>query len=59
MRRRRADRPLAEIVVVMALKLTALAILYWLFFGPAHRPAIDAAAIARHWFSLPAEETPR
>jgi len=33
-----------EIVALVAIKLVALAAIYALFFGPAHRPAVDASA---------------
>jgi len=37
--RRRLRR---ELVGLIALKLVALALLWWLFFSPAHRTAVDA-----------------
>jgi hypothetical protein len=42
--RRRLSRELAGLI---ALKLVALALLWWLFFSPAHRTAVDAD-ITRH-----------
>lgn len=33
-----------ELALVVALKIVALVILYYLFFSPAHRPATDTAA---------------
>jgi hypothetical protein len=37
-----------DISLALLLKAAALAVLYWLFFGPAHQPAIDAARLAAH-----------
>jgi hypothetical protein len=34
--------------LVLAIKLAALALLWALFFSPAHRPAVDAEAAGRH-----------
>ena len=42
--RRRLSRELAGLI---ALKLVALALLWWLFFSPAHRPVVDADAAGR------------
>ena len=42
--RRRLSRELAGII---ALKLAALALLWWLFFSPAHRTVVDADAAGR------------
>jgi uncharacterized membrane protein len=42
--RRRLRRELAGLI---ALKLVALALLWWLFFSPAHRAAVDADAAGR------------
>ena len=40
--------PLArEIVVVLAVKVVALAALYLVFFGPAHRPDLTPEAVDR------------
>jgi hypothetical protein len=33
-----------DLILLLALKLAMLALLYVLFFSPAHRPAIDVAA---------------
>jgi hypothetical protein len=33
-----------DLILLLALKATMLALLYALFFSPAHQPAIDAAA---------------
>ena len=33
--------------MLMALKIAALALLWWLFFSPAHRVAVDAEAAGR------------
>jgi hypothetical protein len=37
-----------EISLALLLKAAALAALYWLFFGPAHQPVIDAGRLAAH-----------
>jgi hypothetical protein len=42
--RRRLRRELAGLI---ALKLVALALLWWLFFSPAHRTTVDADAAGR------------
>jgi len=42
--RRRLRRELAGLI---ALKLVALALLWWLFFSPAHRTVVDADAAGR------------
>ena len=42
--RRRLSREMAALI---ALKLAALALLWWLFFSPAHRAAVDPAAAGR------------
>ncbi len=44
------DRPRVarDISLALLLKAAALAALYGLFFGPAHRPAIDAGRLAAH-----------
>jgi hypothetical protein len=41
-------RPLLwrEIAILLAAKLLALTCLYFLFFGPSHRPLADAAAVS-------------
>jgi type II secretory pathway component PulM len=36
-----------ELVALIALKFAALALLWWLFFSPAHRTAVDADAAGR------------
>ncbi len=46
MRRLRLRHPLArEIAVVLALKVVALATLYFLFFGPSQRPDLTPEAV--------------
>jgi len=35
-----------ELTVLMALKVAALVLLWWLFFSPAHRVVVDAEATA-------------
>ena len=42
--RRHLSRELAGLI---ALKLVALALLWWLFFSPAHRTAVDSDAAGR------------
>jgi hypothetical protein len=42
--RRRLGR---EVAGLIALKLVALALLWWLFFSPAHRTVVDADAAGR------------
>jgi hypothetical protein len=42
--RRRLSRELAGLI---ALKIAALALLWWLFFSPAHRTVVDAEAAGR------------
>jgi hypothetical protein len=36
-----------ELAGLIAIKLAALALLWWLFFSPAHRTAVDADAAGR------------
>jgi hypothetical protein len=36
-----------DLAWLMAVKLAALALLWWLFFSPAHRTAVDGAATGR------------
>jgi len=36
-----------ELTGLIALKLVALALLWWLFFSPAHRTTVDADAAGR------------
>ena len=44
------DRPRVarDVSLALLLKAAALAALYWLFFGPAHQPVIDAGRVAAH-----------
>ena len=35
-----------EIAILLAAKLLALTCLYFLFFGPSHRPLADSAAVS-------------
>ncbi|MDE2133290.1 MAG: hypothetical protein KGJ49_01685 [Alphaproteobacteria bacterium] len=37
-----------EIALLLAAKVLALACLYLLFFGPAHRPLADTAVVSAH-----------
>ncbi|MGA7674603.1 MAG: cytochrome oxidase putative small subunit CydP [Rhizomicrobium sp.] len=41
-------RPLLwrEIAILLSAKLVALACLYFLFFGPSHRPLVDTVAVS-------------
>ena len=50
--RRRLSRELVALIALkfaalIALKLVALALLWWLFFSPAHRAVVDADAAGR------------
>jgi hypothetical protein len=45
-----------DIVLLLCLKATALALVYWMFFGPNTRPATDASVIAARILS--SENTP-
>lgn len=42
------DHLAAEIAVVLAVKLAALALIWWLFFSPPHRVSADPDATAGH-----------
>ena len=45
-------RPLARELTLLALiKVLALVLLFYFFFGPSHRPKIDADATARNLLS--------
>ena len=46
-------RVVREISLALLLKAAALAALYWLFFGPAHRPVIDDNRLAAHLVAPP------
>jgi hypothetical protein len=37
-----------DVSLLLLFKALALALLWWLFFSPAHRPAVDPAATGRH-----------
>jgi hypothetical protein len=37
-----------DVSLLLLFKALALALLWWLFFSPAHRPAVDAAATGQH-----------
>jgi hypothetical protein len=47
-------RPLLwrEIAILLGAKLVALSCLYFLFFGPSHRPLADAAAVSARILGL-------
>lgn len=42
-----------HLIVVVIAKLALLALLYALFFSPAHRPDVDADAVGRRLESTP------
>jgi hypothetical protein len=43
-----------ELSVLVLLKLLALTLLWWLFFSPAHRVAVDARSTGQHLGLAPA-----
>jgi hypothetical protein len=43
-----------HVAVLLLMKIAALALLWALFFSPAHRAPVDGAAVSRHL--LPAKE---
>ena len=49
-----ARRPLLwrEIAILLVAKLLVLTCLYFLFFGPSHRPLADAAAVSARILGL-------
>jgi len=49
-----------ELAGLIALKLLALALLWWLFFSPSHRTAVDAETASRRLGMLeaPGDPTP-
>ena len=53
-RRMSIRRPLLwrEIAILLGAKLVALTCLYFLFFGPSHRPLADAAAVSARILGL-------
>lgn len=59
LRRLRSGHPLVrEIAVVLALKVVALATLYFLFFGPSQRPELTPEAVGDAVFGpVPAADT--
>jgi len=44
----RRPRYWREIAILLVAKLLALTCLYFLFFGPSHRPLADSAAVSAH-----------
>ena len=38
-----------ELTWLVLLKIAALALLWWLFFSPAHRPGVDAQATSQRF----------
>ena len=47
-----------ELTVLIAIKVMALAMLFFLFFGPAERPKADAETIARALLSQSPDRSP-
>jgi hypothetical protein len=45
-----------HLAVLLAIKLAALALLWVLFFSPAHRTAVDGQAADRHLALVPQED---
>jgi hypothetical protein len=43
-----------ELTWLMTLKVAALALLWWLFFSPPHRSAVDGRAASRRFAVTPA-----
>ncbi|MFN7182763.1 MAG: cytochrome oxidase putative small subunit CydP [Thermomonas haemolytica] len=48
-----------HLLLLLAIKLSLLALLYVLFFGPGQRPAMDADAVARQLQSPSTSSSPR
>jgi hypothetical protein len=48
-----------HLLILIAVKLSLLALLYALFFGPAQRPAVNADAVARQLHSPTVPSSPR
>jgi len=54
-----ASRPLRDVLAALVLKGALLAVLYVLFFGPAHHSPVDAAATAKALVGAgPSEDVP-
>jgi uncharacterized membrane protein len=51
------DRLRRHLAALLLMKVVALALLWVLFFSPAHHARVDAAAVSRHL--LPAKEVPQ
>lgn len=52
-------RFLRELAIVLSLKLAAIGLLWYLFFGPTHEVKVTPAALDRHLFTAPAPQTPK
>ena len=52
-------RFLGEITVVLSLKLAAIGLLWYLFFGPAHEAKVTPAALDQHLFTVPLHPKPQ
>ncbi|TCT21887.1 cytochrome oxidase putative small subunit CydP [Thermomonas haemolytica] len=48
-----------HLLLLLVIKLSLLALLYVLFFGPGQRPAVDADAVARQLQSPSIPSSPR
>jgi hypothetical protein len=46
-----------DIVAALGLKAIGLALLYFIFFAPANRPAITQQGVARHLLAMPGSGT--
>jgi len=51
-------RFLRELAVVLSLKLAAIGLLWYLFFGPTHEMKVTPATLDRHLFTAPAPTKP-
>jgi len=49
-------RFLLELGVVLSLKLAAIGLLWYLFFGPTHEVKVTPAALDRHLFIAPSSK---
>ena len=48
-----------EIIMALCVKLAAILALFFLFFGPSHRPQLDSSALAEHFLGKPDPVTRR
>jgi hypothetical protein len=54
------NHPLArEIAVLVCIKIVALAVLFFAFFGPQHRQHVDDLAVEKSLLSKPAQTEPK